>query len=130
LETVYYLSEMNPSALRPLITAAPSPDAALRASPEPATPAPSKSPPGISPAVSAAAFKPAGYHQAGVFSKKANADALIARLKQSGFGALQREAKNANGDIRYYVIVPFDGTDKPSYVDLKEAGFETVPFRD
>ncbi len=90
------------------------------------------SPPPASPDRPAVSENPtprvAGFRQAGAFSVRANADAMAVRLEAAGFKAEIKERASAAGGKLYFVVVPFGDDGKPSTVDLKKAGFVTVPY--
>jgi tetratricopeptide (TPR) repeat protein len=73
-------------------------------------------------------LKIAGYHQAGAFAAKENAEALEKRIDGAGFSAETRVRRSASGKTRYFVIVPYGEDGEPGYEALRKAGFETIPY--
>jgi tetratricopeptide (TPR) repeat protein len=80
--------------------------------------------PGVGPSPAA----PRSYLQVGVFEVQQNAVNLADALAKAGFPSEIRQGLSRSGAKRYYVIVPQDAQGMPGYMELKEAGFESVPF--
>jgi len=66
--------------------------------------------------------------QTGVFSKQANADDLIARLKKAGF-IPYIEKRLVNGNEMMAVIVPAGKDVNASIKELRDAGFDSFPVK-
>jgi cell division septation protein DedD len=64
--------------------------------------------------------------QAGLFSREANARALLEKLRAAGFPALSGRQERAGGDYTAVYVRP--GPDiNQSIRDLKAAGFDSFP---
>jgi hypothetical protein len=65
--------------------------------------------------------------QAGLFSREANAQALLEKLRAAGFPALAQRQKRAGGDYTAVYIRPGPDINR-SIRDLKAAGFDSFPI--
>ena len=80
------------------------------------------------PAAVPSAEKESAKLQTGLFGKKANAEAQMAKLKKAGFSPLLESRSGNNGEM-WAVVVPAGADTNRTIRELKSAGFDSFPLK-